>query len=188
VELWGLTIMTLTLEDLETFQTQHPNHRLELVNGKVIVMSPSSFESDEVAAEVVAQLRNWVRPRQLGRVTASSAGFRLPNRDVRAPDASFVAAERLKRSPRAFAELAPDLMVEVKSPTDTLEELETKIQEFLSLGTRVGILLNPETQTAMVYRPGQGAIILTNEDVLTVAELLPGWQVPVADLWPPVFE
>jgi Uma2 family endonuclease len=66
--------------------------------------------------------------------------------------------------------------------------LESKIQEFLSLGTRVGILLDPETQTATVYRPGQGAIILTNEDVLTVADLLPGWEVPVAELWPPVFE
>ena len=180
--------MALTLEDLEAFQAQHPNHRLELVNGRVIVMSPSSFESDEVAAEVIAQIRNWVRPRKLGRVTASSAGFRLPNRDVRAPDASFVAAERLKRSPRAFAELAPDLMVEVKSPTDAIEELEAKIQEFLSLGTQVGILLNPETQTATVFRPGQAPITLTNEDRLTVADLLPGWEVSIADLWPPIFE
>lgn len=61
--------MLLTSADLETFQAQHPNHRLELVNGNVIIMSPSGYESDEVAAEVIAQLRNWVRPRRLGRLT-----------------------------------------------------------------------------------------------------------------------
>jgi Uma2 family endonuclease len=68
--------MTLTVEDLKRFQQQHPDYRLELVDGAIIVMSPSGFESDEIAAEIFAQLRNWVRPRQLGRVTASSAGFK----------------------------------------------------------------------------------------------------------------
>lgn len=182
--------MSLTIEDLATFQKHYPDHRMELVNGKVIVMSPSGYESDEVAAEIIAQLRNWVKPRKLGRVTASSAGFRLPNpdRDVRAPDASFVTADRLRRSPQAFAELAPDLMVEVKSPTDSIEELETKIQEFLSLGTRVGILINPEEQTVTVYRFEQDKIILSNGDILTAPDVLPGWEVPVLDLWAPVFE
>ncbi|MEO0491128.1 MAG: Uma2 family endonuclease [Cyanobacteria bacterium J06635_15] len=180
--------MSLTTEDLEVFQTQHPDHNLELVKGKIIVMSPSGYESDEVAAEVVAQIRNWVRPRQLGRVTASSAGFHLPNRDVRSPDASFVSAERLRRSPRSFADLAPDLMVEVKSPTDSVEDLAAKIAEFLTLGTQVGLLVNPERQTVTVYRLGQEAIILTNDDMLTVPDVLPGWSVAVSELWPPVFE
>ena len=76
--------------------------------------------------EFGAQLRNWVKPRQLGRVTGAGAGFNLPNSDTRAPDVSFVKAERLRRSPRSFAELAPDLMVEVKSPTDSLKGLRTK--------------------------------------------------------------
>lgn len=182
--------MFLTNKDLENLQSHYPDYRLELVDGKIIVMSPSGYESDEVAAEVIAQLRNWVKPRRLGRVAASSAGFRLPNsdQDVRAPDASFVRAERLRRSPRSFAELAPDLMVEVKSPTDSLKELEIKIQEFLALGTRVGILINPENQTVNLYRSGQDVITLTNGDVLTVPDLLPGWEVSISELWSPVFE
>jgi Uma2 family endonuclease len=182
--------MILTVQDLEKFQSQHPDHRLELVQGKIVVMSPSGYESDEVAATVIAQLHNWVRPRKLGRVAASSAGFRLPNpdRDVRAPDASFVTAERLRRSPRSFAELAPDLMVEVKSPNDSGQELEAKIQEFLAFGTRVGILINPEDQTVRIYRSNQETILLTNGDVLAVPDLLPGWEVPVLELWSPVFE
>jgi Uma2 family endonuclease len=180
--------MTLTAADLIQFQTQHPEHRMELINGAIKVMSPSGYESDEVAAAVIANLYTWVHPRNLGRVAASSAGFKLPNADVKAPDASFVKAERLRRSPRSFAELAPDLMVEVKSPTDEIEALEAKIRQFLELGTTVGILLNPDDQTVKIYRLNQDAIALSNTDTLTVPDLLPGWEVPVIDLWPPIFE
>lgn len=150
--------MSLTVEDLEKFQAQHPNHRMELVQGKIVVMSPSGYESDEVAATVVGELYNWVKPRKLGRVAASSAGFRLPNSDVRAPDASFILAERLRRSPRSFAELAPDLTVEVKSPSDLVDDLEAKIQDFLALGTKVGILVNPDDRTVKIYRSNQDVI------------------------------
>ena len=180
--------MFLTLEDLEKMQRQYPDFRMELVNGNIIVMSPSGYESDEVAAAMIAQLSNWVRPRKLGRTAASSAGFRLPNLDLRAPDASFVLAERLRRSPKSFAQLAPDLTVEVKSPSDKLEDLRAKIQEFLSLGTKVGILLNPDERIVEVYNFGKEAIILRDGDVLTVPELLPGWEVPIADLWPLEFD
>ncbi|MEM9006220.1 MAG: Uma2 family endonuclease [Cyanobacteria bacterium P01_F01_bin.86] len=62
-------------------------------------------------------------------------------------DVSFVRSERLRQSPRSFAELAPDLMVEVKSPTDSLKKVRQKITNFLALGTQVGILVDPETRT-----------------------------------------
>ncbi|MBD2460303.1 Uma2 family endonuclease [Oscillatoria sp. FACHB-1407] len=180
--------MPLTTDDLLQFQAQYPDHQMELVNGEIRVMSPSGYESDEVAARVIGKLFPWVDSQRLGRVSASSAGFKLPNSDVKAPDASFVKAERLKRSPRSFAELAPDLMVEVKSPTDNVETLEAKIRQFLELGTTVGILINPEDQTVKVYRLDQEAIALANGDILVVPDLLPGWELPVIEMWSPVFE
>ncbi|XGV99591.1 MAG: Uma2 family endonuclease [Leptolyngbya sp. BL-A-14] len=180
--------MTLTVKDLEKLQEQIPDHRLELVDGKIIVMSPSGYESDEVAIRMAAKMFNWVDDRRLGRVTGSSAGFTLPNADTRAPDVSFVLAERLRKSPRSFAELAPDLMVEVKSPTDSLAKLREKIDEFLSLGTRVGILINPEQRWVEVRRSLQEPITLHDGDTLTVPDLLSGWEVQISELWAPEFD
>jgi len=180
--------MSLTAKDLERAQEQLPDYQMELVNGEIIVMSPSGYESDEVAVETARQLSNWVRPRKLGRVTGSSAGFVLPNADTRAPDVSFVLAERLRKSPRSFAELAPDLVVEVKSPTDSITKLREKIDEFLSLGTRVGLLIHPEQRWVEVRRMGQTPVRLQDGDVLTVPDLLPGWEVKVEELWSPEFD
>ncbi|HEY9908867.1 MAG TPA: Uma2 family endonuclease [Thermosynechococcaceae cyanobacterium] len=179
--------MPLTVKDLEKVQEQLPNHRMELVEGEIILTSPSSYESDEVSTRISTFVGAWVIPRSLGRVTGSSAGFILPNSDTRAPDVSFVLADRLPRSPRSFAELAPDLMVEVKSPTDRSEKLRTKIQDFLAQGTQVGLLVNPEDRTVEIHRLDQKTEILRDGDLLTVPELLPGWEVPVVELWAPEF-
>lgn len=178
----------LTAKDLERLQGYDSDLHMELVNGEIAVMSPSGYESDEVAFEFGAQLRNWVRPRRLGRVTGCGAGFILPNADTRAPDVSFVQANRLRRSPQSFAELAPDLMVEVKSPTDSLVKLRQKIDDFLRLGTRVGVLVNPEKRWVEVRRLGADPIMLRDGEILTLPDLLPGWEVAIADLWAPEFD
>ena len=178
--------MALTVKDLEHLQTQHPDCRLELVGGKIIFMSLSGYESDEVAFRVGGKLWSWIEPRKLGRVTGSSAGFSLAN--TRAPDVSFVRAERLPRAPQGYATIPPNLMVEVKSPTDSREELQDKIAEFIDQGTVVGILVNPDDLTVTVYRLNQAPEVLRDGDVLTIPELLPGWEVAIAELWSPVFE
>ncbi|MGV0025189.1 Uma2 family endonuclease [Phormidesmis priestleyi] len=180
--------MSLTTKDLEKLQTDYPDYRMELVDGEIIVMSPSGYESDEVATRFTIKLGSWVDDRRLGRVTGSRAGFTLSNSDTRAPDVSFVFAERLRRSPRSFAELAPDLMVEVKSSTDIVTKLRKKIDDFLSLGTRVGILINPEKRWVEIRRSGEEPVTLRDSDLLTIPDLLPGWEVEITDLWSPEFD
>jgi len=95
--------------------------------------------------------------------------------------------DSLPRSPRSFAELAPDLMVEVKSPTDTLKSLRDKIQFFLEQGTKVGILMNPPQRRVEIYRPASEVEILGDGDVLMIPDLLPGFEVAIVDLWSPEF-
>lgn len=191
----------LTITDLEQLQVEHPEWQMELVDGSILVMGPSDYESDEISIELAAQLRNWVRPKKLGRVTGSSAGFILPSletedvesgdrtsRNLRAPDVSFVFADKLKKTKRDFVELVPDLMVEVKSKTDRIKPLQEKIQMFLQLGCTVGILIDPDQLTVTVYRLNQEPVVLQDNDKLTVPELLPGWELIVSELWPLEFD
>jgi Uma2 family endonuclease len=121
----------LTVADLEQLQgilgEAHLDYQLELVDGKIIIISPSDIVSSEIGAELVRLLLNWVKPRKLGRVFESSGGFILPNSNLTAPDVSFVRADRLKQSKRYCAELVPDLVVEIKTQSDRLKPLREKI-------------------------------------------------------------
>lgn len=101
---------------------------------------------------------------------------------------SFVRADRLKTSKRDFVELVPDLMVEIKSKSDRIKPLVEKIQLFLQLGSTVGILIDPDKLTLTVYRLNQEPIVLQDNDKLTLPDLLPGWELVVSEIWPPVFE
>ncbi|MEH2282969.1 MAG: Uma2 family endonuclease [Nostoc sp.] len=190
-----------TIPDLEQLQVEHPEWQMELVDGNILLMGPSDYESEEIGAELVRLLGNWVRPQKLGRVTGSSAGFILPTletengkeadnekRNLRAPDVSFVRADRLKTSKRDFVELVPDLMVEIKSKSDRIKPLVEKIQLFLQLGSTVGILIDPDKLTLTVYRLNQEPIVLQDNDKLTLPDLLLGWELVVSEIWPPVFE
>lgn len=182
----------LTVKDLEHLQTKlseaHLDYQLELVEGKIVVMGPSDIISSEIIVEFSRQLANWVKPRRLGRVFESSGGFILPDFELRAPDVSFIAAERLKRSQRSFANLVPDLTVEVKSKTDRIKPLVEKIQYFLSLGARVGILIDPDKYTVTIYRQNDEIVVLSDRDILTIPELFPGWELAISELWSVEFD
>jgi Uma2 family endonuclease len=187
-----ITVMSLTVEDLEKVQTQltnaHLDYRTELVDGKIIIMGLSDYVSEEIIARLITFLNLWVLPRKLGRITGSSAGFRLPDGNLRGLDVSFVPAHKMCQAPRAFAELVPDLTIEVRSASDNVKPLVEKLQKFIELGSQVGILVDPKKFTVTVYRALGEPIVLTNEDTLTIPELLPGWELAISEIWPPVFD
>jgi Uma2 family endonuclease len=79
-------------------------------------------------------------------------------------------------------------MVEVKSPSDSVNDLENKIANFLQQGTQVGILIDPEDHIVRVFRTGEETVTLRDGDVLTIPDLLPDWSVAVSELWSPVFD
>jgi Uma2 family endonuclease len=188
----GREIMPLmTIKDLEEVQANLSaaghDYQLELEEGKIIIMGPSDIVSSEVSILFSRMLANWVYPRRLGRVFDSAGGFIMPDTNLKAPDVSFVRASRLLQSPRYFGELVPDLVVEIKSQSDRIKTLEKKIQRFIELGAKVGILIDPDAETLTVYRSTGESIELNNDHVLTIPELFPGWELPILELWPPIF-
>ena len=183
-----LSSMALTEKDLLTVQAAYPGNRVELRDGKIIIMSPSGHAPEVIVARLTARLQNWIEPRGLGFVATSSAGFHLPNGDVIAPDVSYVSKRKMPVSPPGFAHVVPDLVVEVKSPSDRIAELEAKLSLVRTLGAEVTWLIDPEKRTVTVDADGQAPFLVTDIDVLELPTLLPGWSMRVSELWPPRLE
>jgi len=181
----------MTLKDLNQVQTLFSeaglDYQIELEDGIISVMGPSDIVSSEISSRLIAFLFAWINPRRLGRVFDSAGGFIMPDTNVKAPDVSFVRAARLRQSPRYFGELVPDLVVEIKSQSDRIKLIETKVLKFIELGAIVGILIDPDEETVSIYRSTSEPTVLGNGDILRVAELFPGWELPVSELWPPIF-
>ncbi|MEG4057238.1 MULTISPECIES: Uma2 family endonuclease [unclassified Microcoleus] len=181
----------MTLKDLNQVQTLFSeaglDYQIELEDGIISVMGPSDIVSSEISSRLIAFLFAWINPRRLGRVFDSAGGFIMPDTNVKVPDVSFVRAARLRQSPRYFGELVPDLVVEIKSQSDRIKLIETKVLKFIELGAIVGILIDPDQETVTIYRSTGEPTVLGNGDILTVAELFPGWELPVSELWPPIF-
>ena len=181
----------MTLKDLNQVQTLFSeaglDYKIELEDGRLSIVGPSDIVSSEISSRLIAFLFAWINPRRLGRVFDSAGGFIMPDTNVKAPDVSFVRAARLRQSPRYFGELVPDLVVEIKSQSDRIKPIETKVLKFIELGAIVGIMIDPDEETVTIYRSTGEPTVLGNGDILTLAELFPGWELPVSELWPPIF-
>ena len=184
-------MLIMTIKDVEQVQTAFSeaglDYDVELTNGRISIVGPSDIVSSEISSRLIAFLFAWVNPRRLGRVFDSAGGFILPDSNLTAPDVSFVRAARLRQSPRYFGELVPDLVVEIKSQSDRIKPLVTKILNLIKLGAVMGILIDPDEETVTVYRHQGEPTILNNGDILTLPELFPGWELAISELWPPIF-
>ena len=184
-------MLIMTIKDVEQVQTAFSeaglDYDVELTNGRISIVGPSDIVSSEISSRLIAFLFTWVNPRRLGRVFDSAGGFILPDSNLTAPDVSFVRAARLRQSPRYFGELVPDLVVEIKSQSDRIKPLVTKILNLIKLGAVMGILIDPDEETVTVYGHQGEPTILNNGDILTLPELFPGWELAISELWPPIF-
>jgi Uma2 family endonuclease len=158
----------------------------ELVRGELRTMMPPGFEHGRLAVRVGRLLDTYASETGVG-VAVGEVGFLIEtNPDtVRAPDAGFISKERAEKvgPTRKYWPGAPDLAVEVVSPGDTFHEVQEKALEWLGAGTVAVLLLDPDQQTATVYR-GQGDTHVHRvEDTLDLSDAVPGFTVPVARLF-----
>ena len=182
---------TAALMTADEFEVMPDQDRYELIDGELVERPPAGYESDWIGGELQAILRYHLRTNRVGWVFGPDSGYRCfpdrPNR-LRRPDVSFVRFGRFPNEtiPKHYATFAPDLAVEVISPGDLAEEVETKIQQFLSAGVRLLWVVFPDSRVVHVRRPDGSARVLGVDDELSGEEVVPGFQCRVSDLFPPV--
>lgn len=179
-----VTTKPMTADELE--RMPEDAYRYDLIRGVLKRMSPTEFLHHKVAGNVAALLPNFVTPRGLG-VVGGEGGFVLeidPD-TVLAPDVAFVRTDRLPPEDQwdRFARLAPDLVVEVVSPSETAPEVEEKVGLYLAAGVPLVLVVGPRRRTVRVRTADGGDRLLTEADELDGGAVLPGFRVPVARLF-----
>lgn len=171
------TSALLTAEEL--LQLSIPDKHVELVRGVLVVREPPGGRHGRIAMNIAVELGTHVRTHQLGVVYAAETGFTLSRRPdtVRAPDVGFIRRDRLPSpEPIGYPELAPDLVVEVLSPGDRPGEVLAKIADWLSAGTTLVWVIDPDRRIARVYRQDGSEAIVTAEAALDGEEVVPGFS------------
>lgn len=179
------TVHLMSAKDL--LQIPNDGFRYELVRGELRRMPPAGLQHGRVTVNITTSLDQHVKVNDLGVVYAAETGFKLASDPdiVRAPDVAFIRQERVQKigDIEGYWPGAPDLVVEVTSPHDSYAEVEDKVFDWLEAGTLMVIVVNPRKRAVTVYRSLTDITVLTEKDSLDGGEVLPGWKMPVKDVF-----
>ena len=182
----SLTVTRVVTAD-ELLALPEDGFRYELVKGELIRMSPTGHEHGVVAMNIAGPLHQHVKSNNLGAVYAAETGFMIEeNSDtVRAPDVACVQTSRINEAGKVqgYWRGAPDLAVEVVSPSDTVANIEGKVADWLQAGARMVWVVSPKLRTVAVYRSLTEIVMLTEKDTLEGGDCVPGFQVAVAEIF-----
>ena len=159
--------------------------RYELVRGELRKMSPPGIDHSRYVGKIYLRFANYVTAEGLGEALPGDPGFKLADDHVRGPDIAFVRPGRLNPigSQPGYYGGHPDLAIEVISPSDRLAEVQEKVEDYLEAGVQVVVVVNPRNKTVAIHRSAVEVMTLTEADTLEVPNLIPGWQLPVADIF-----
>jgi Uma2 family endonuclease len=182
------SILKLTDEQFYQLCRTNPDLKFERnAQGELIIMSPTGGETGNRNIELGADFVFWNRQTQLGKLFDSSTCFKLPNGADRSPDVAWIQQERwdtlTPKQKEAFPPIAPDFVLELMSPSDTLAATQAKMQEYLENGVRLGWLIDRKTRRVEIYRLGQAVEVLKNPSKLDGEGVLPGFTLDVATVW-----
>jgi Uma2 family endonuclease len=182
-----MTVSTETEITPEELLKLPDNVGYELVDGKLVERHMGT-ESSEIAIRIAILIGIFLRNHSLGKLFGSDASYQcFPKapKMIRRADLSFIRFGRLPgdKAPKGHCRIAPDLAVEVVSPGDTAEEVDTKVSEYLEVGVRLIWVVHPSTRTVAVHRPAGAPLSsparLTAADTITGEDVLPGFSCPV---------
>lgn len=161
-------------------------NRYELIRGKIKRMPLRGGFHGKQTGGIQGSLGTHARANGLGVVYAADTGFLLEADPdlVLAPDVAFIRRERQRLGDTArYIPIAPDMAVEVISPSDRLTQVHEKALEWLAHGVRMVIVVNPRNRTVQVYRSPTDIATLTEADTLDGGDVIPGWRMAVADIF-----
>lgn len=178
------TAPLVTAGELEKFPDD--DYRYELVEGRVIRMSPVGAVHGWLVMRFGSRLVQHVETRALGRVF-TELGFRLASDPdtVLAPDLAFIRQDRVPRDglPRGFWKGPPDLAVEVLSPDDRASDIRAKVNEYLTRGVSLVVVIDPDDRSVLTCRPAASAVALGVDDVLDLSDVVSGFRCPVREIF-----
>lgn len=168
--------------------SQNGDLRLERTSeGDIVVMAPENSETGNTSFNLTGRFFLWVETDGTGVGFGSSAGFTLPNGAVRSPDVSWIRRARWEAIPREergkFAPICPDFVLELRSPSDSLRFVQSKMQEYIDNGAQFGWLIDPIQHQAHIYRPGVSPEVLDRPDSLFGEPVLPGFVLDLRTVW-----
>ncbi|MDF5734228.1 MULTISPECIES: Uma2 family endonuclease [unclassified Nostoc] len=174
--------LKIDLTDEQFFQMCQKNrdYRFErTASGELLIMPPTGSDTGNRNFDIVVELGIWNKQPKLGKGFDSSTGFTLPNGAERSPDASWVKIERWNaltpEQQEKFAPICPDFVVELRSRSDSLKELQEKMPEYIENGAQLGWLIDRKNKQVEIYRPGKNVEILDNPATLSGENVLPGF-------------
>ncbi|MEH1848382.1 MAG: Uma2 family endonuclease [Nostoc sp.] len=178
------------LSDDQFYQLCRDNSDIKFernANGELIVMPPMGGETGKRKAKLTARFVLWNEQTQLGEVFDSSTCFKLPNGPDRSPDVSWIQLTRwnaLSAEQREkFPPIAPDFVLELMSPSDSLSEIQAKMQEYMNAGVKLGWLIDRKTRCVEIYRQGQPKEVLESPTSLSGEDILPGFILDLQIIW-----
>ena len=174
---------SVTAEEL--YAMPDDGFKYELVRGELVKMPPAGAIHGNLGSKVDFRLSGYVNETGLGFVFVADTGFRLAEDHVLAPDVAFVTESRIPAAglPQGFFHGAPDLAVEVVSPTDRERRIAEKIEDYLDYGCKMVVLIRPATRRVEVHTPDGVLQVLEVGDVLDGGDVVPGWQLPIAEIF-----
>jgi Uma2 family endonuclease len=178
-----LNLDTVNLSDDQFYHLCQNNRELNFernARGELIIRPPVGGDSGKREADLITDLGIWNRQTNLGYTFSSSTIFKLPNGADRSPDAAWIRRERyLALTPeqrRKFPPIAPDFAIELRSATDSLEQLRTKMREYIDAGVQLAWLINPQQQQVEIYRPQKEVEARNLPTELSGESILPGFS------------
>lgn len=179
------TTKLVTANDL--LQMPDDGRRYELIAGELREVSPGSVQHSDIGSEILTRMRLFARSHGLGLVLGPDAGFFFGHEPdtVRAPDVSFIRADRVpsKEQRQGFADVVPDLAVEVASPNDSRPEVLEKVAFYLQQGVPLVWTVWPKSRSVLAHRAAQEPRTFREGDILDGEDVLPGFRIPVEELF-----